>query len=99
MVFATSKFFANTKLFSQKWFCGSFGISLFVSRDTYKSKVAYSWIFPNPTYAGIHCLFVVPTNKQTNKHCVQWTLAYFSELFCVFSVQNVNVCEQNFFSS
>jgi len=59
MVFATSEVFPNTKLFSQKKFCGSFEISLFVSRDTYKDKVAYSWISPNPASAGIHWEFVV----------------------------------------
>jgi len=59
MVFATSKVFPNTKLFSQKYFYGSFGTSLFVSRDTYKGKVAYSWISPNPVYVGIHWEFFV----------------------------------------
>jgi len=54
MVFATSKVFPNTKLFSQKYFCESFEISLFVSIDAYKDKIAYSWISPNPAYAGIH---------------------------------------------
>jgi len=44
---AYSKVFKIHKWFSQN-FCGSFGISLFVSSDTCKGKATYIRISPDP---------------------------------------------------
>ena len=53
------KSFPNTKCFLKMIFCGPIGINLFISRDTCKDKAAYSWIFPNPAYAGLHWEFLL----------------------------------------
>jgi len=42
-----------------KIFCGSFGIGLFVSSDTYKGKAAYIRISPDPAKAGSYWEVVV----------------------------------------
>jgi len=46
-VFLYSKVFKLEKVFL-KFLCGSFGIDLFVSSDTYKGKTVYTWISPDP---------------------------------------------------
>jgi len=42
-----------------KIFCGSFGIGLFMSSDTYKGKAAYIRISPDPAKAGSYWEVVV----------------------------------------
>ena len=43
---------SSIKYFSQNPFCGSLGIILITGRNTGRSKVAYSWISPDPAKAG-----------------------------------------------
>jgi len=51
--------FSNYKNGFLKFFCGSFGIGLFVSSDTCKGKAAYIQISPDLAKAGSHWVMLL----------------------------------------
>jgi len=61
-----SFFFSNAKCFDK-----SFGISIFVSRDTYKGKTAHIWISLNPAKVGLYWELLLYFLKKVINMCIK----------------------------